>query len=195
MNAGRALGARGPHTLPLPVVTIACGCAALALRPVGAVAAVAVTVAVGMIGLLVPAPRPADALTGKRQAGVRWVVAMAVGLAAFTMGQTLSHPDPTPLWLPAVLASGVAAIAEEGFFRRLVYDELARWGPAAAIVGAAVLFALVHAPAYGVGTMMINLAAGLLFGWQRWATGGWSAPALTHLTANLLHYTNLLSVG
>jgi membrane protease YdiL (CAAX protease family) len=49
-----------------------------------------------------------------------------------------------------------------------------------------VAFALVHLPGYGVSAFPINLAAGLLLGWQRWASGGWSAPALTHIAANLL---------
>jgi hypothetical protein len=39
---------------------------------------------------------------------------------------------------------------------------------------------------YGTSTLPINLAAGVLFGWQRWATGGWTAPAATHVFANLV---------
>jgi len=128
-------------------------------------------------------------------AGTRWMAAMIVGLGALAISQTQSHVDATPVWLPAVAAGLLAAVAEEGFFRRLVYGALIRWGPVMAIGGAAVLFAAVHMPSYGAAVLPINLAAGLLFGWQRWATGGWSAPALTHVAANLLHYTNLLAVG
>jgi hypothetical protein len=29
------------------------------------------------------------------------------------------------------------------------------------------------------------VAAGLSLGWQRWATGSWRVPALTHVLANL----------
>jgi hypothetical protein len=32
----------------------------------------------------------------------------------------------------------------------------------------------------------VDLGAGLLFGWQRWASGGWAAPAITHGAANLM---------
>jgi hypothetical protein len=32
----------------------------------------------------------------------------------------------------------------------------------------------------------LDLAAGLIFGWQRRATGSWTAPAATHVIANLL---------
>lgn len=179
----------------LLVTAIVCGCVALALRPTGSFLAVAVLVPVGVIGFLAPAPRPAPVARPAWPAGARWMAAMVVGLGAVATGQTMSHVDATPVWLPAVAAGLLAAVAEEGFFRRLVYSALIRWGPVMAIGGAAVLFAAVHMPSYGAAVLPINLAAGLLFGWQRWATGGWSAPALTHVAANLLHYTNLLSVG
>jgi hypothetical protein len=32
----------------------------------------------------------------------------------------------------------------------------------------------------------LDLAAGLLLGWQRATTGSWAAPAVTHVVANLL---------
>jgi hypothetical protein len=32
----------------------------------------------------------------------------------------------------------------------------------------------------------IDLAAGAVLGWQRWATGSWAVPAVTHVVANLL---------
>jgi membrane protease YdiL (CAAX protease family) len=32
----------------------------------------------------------------------------------------------------------------------------------------------------------LDLAAGLLLGWQRQATGSWAVPAATHVVANLL---------
>ena len=32
----------------------------------------------------------------------------------------------------------------------------------------------------------VDLGAGLVFGWQRWATGSWVAPAGTHAAANLV---------
>jgi hypothetical protein len=30
------------------------------------------------------------------------------------------------------------------------------------------------------------VGAGLLFGWQRWASGTWTVPAATHAVANAL---------
>jgi membrane protease YdiL (CAAX protease family) len=86
-----------------------------------------------------------------------------------------------------VLALGVgAAVSEELFFRRLVYGALEPWHPAAAIIGSALLFALVHVPLYGPAVFWVDLGAGLVFSWQRWASGDWTAPAATHAVANVL---------
>jgi hypothetical protein len=32
----------------------------------------------------------------------------------------------------------------------------------------------------------IDLAAGLVLSWQRWASGSWRVPAVTHVLANVL---------
>ena len=78
-------------------------------------------------------------------------------------------------------------MAEELFFRRLVYGWLASsWGAAVAICGSGVAFAAIHVPVYGFAVLPIDTAAGLLLGWQRWMTGGWSASGLTHVAANLI---------
>jgi membrane protease YdiL (CAAX protease family) len=168
------------------LLAAAAGSLALALRPTGVPAAVLIAASVGAIGLVARVPRDPGA---PRPTVAAWWLALAVGLAAFVAGRTHGHAAAPVWWMPAVLGSAVAAVAEEAFFRRLVYGVLAQRGVATAIAGAALLFALVHLPAYGVSTVPINLAAGLLLGWQRWAAGGWSAPAITHLAANLLHYT------
>ena len=57
----------------------------------------------------------------------------------------------------------------------------------ALVVGLGIVaFALVHLTVYGAWVLPIDLAAGLVLGWQRWATGSWRAPAVTHAFANLL---------
>jgi len=83
-------------------------------------------------------------------------------------------------------ANALAAVAEEIFFRRLTFGWLMRWGSGIAVIGSAGAFALVHARAYGLPALPLDLAAGILFGWQRWSSGGWVASALTHVVANLL---------
>jgi membrane protease YdiL (CAAX protease family) len=84
------------------------------------------------------------------------------------------------------LSNSLAAVAEEAFFRKLVYGWLAPMRAEFAVAGSALLFALVHVPIYGVAVFWVDLGAGLLFGWQRWASGRWDVPAATHVAANLL---------
>jgi membrane protease YdiL (CAAX protease family) len=80
----------------------------------------------------------------------------------------------------------LAAVAEERFFRRLCFGLLSPAGPGYAVVATAVLFAAVHVGTYGVWVLPVDLAAGLLLGWQRWSTGSWTVPAITHAVANVL---------
>ncbi len=120
-------------------------------------------------------------------ASLRWLLVAGLGSLSFLAASTLIMNNPLPRAATvAILSSVVAAIAEEIFFRRLVYGWLERWGTALAVVGSAALFALIHVPVYGPGVLPLDFAAGLIFAWQRRATGGWTAPAATHVFANLL---------
>lgn len=169
-------------------LAIALGCAALALRPPASPAGLLVIVAVGIAGAWLPVWRedaPAQAAT-ERPTISRWMTVAAVGIGAFVLARTLARPVHPPATGVAAGATVLAALAEEAFFRRLAYGWLARWGAGLAVAGAALAFALVHIPGYGPRVVPLNLAAGLLLGWQRWASGGWSAPAVTHAAANLL---------
>jgi membrane protease YdiL (CAAX protease family) len=179
---------------PWLIASIAAGGVLLASRVPGTAAAVLATVLAGVLGARVgiggardavlPAPHvaPSSPLTGANG----WAVTVLVGVAAFSVVRMIGTVHPGPVVWPAAVAGIVAAVAEEAFFRRLVYGALARFGPAAAVFGAAALFAIVHVPAYGVGVLPIDFAGGVVLGWQRWASGGWSAPAITHVAANLL---------
>jgi membrane protease YdiL (CAAX protease family) len=107
-----------------------------------------------------------------------------VGLG--TVAWMSGTPVPIP-WSPWAPVLGVcAAVAEEALFRRLAYGRLLRFGAPVAIVGSALAFALLHVPLYGVAVLPIDLGAGLLLSWQRWASGTWTVPAATHAAANLL---------
>jgi membrane protease YdiL (CAAX protease family) len=80
----------------------------------------------------------------------------------------------------------LAAVAEEALFRRAAYGWLAHSGPVIAVLVSALLFAAVHVPLYGVAAFPVDLGAGLLLSWQRWAAGTWTVPAATHAAANVL---------
>jgi membrane protease YdiL (CAAX protease family) len=163
-------------------LAVAGGTLALAARAPSPFA-VAVTAAVGAVGGMV-AVRRSEALSAVR---LRWLAVVALGTLPFLAATTLLMNNPLPRAAGvAIAASVVAAVAEEIFFRRLVYGWLERWSVALAIGGSAALFALIHVPVYGLGVLPLDFAAGLVFAWQRRASGGWTAPAATHVFANLM---------
>jgi membrane protease YdiL (CAAX protease family) len=133
------------------------------------------------VGVLWPGP---PAVRPVRGAGN----VLLLGVGAFVVGRVLAS-GPAPVAAASGVVVGMntlAAVAEEAFFRRLVYGALLPGGPWAALVGSSVLFAAVHVTVYGWWVLPIDLAAGLLLGWQRQVTGSWAVPAVTHAVANLL---------
>jgi membrane protease YdiL (CAAX protease family) len=180
----RAAAAR-PHPA-LAWLVVACGLAALVVRVklVGAPGAATLFAAL-LAGLAVVSaitPVPTGASPGLRAAPVAIAGAVVVVSASLALGRGVPLPHGA-----LALALGVgAALSEELFFRRLVYGALVAWHPAVAVVGSALVFALVHVPLYGRAVVWVNLGAGLLFAWQRWATGDVRASAATHALANLL---------
>ena len=119
-----------------------------------------------------------------------WGVPLGLGLVAVVGAGVVGGPvgDRRVGGLAMGLAL-VAAVAEEALFRRVLYERLLRFGVVAAVGGSAVVFALVHLPAYGLAAMPVDLGAALLLGWQRYASGRWTVPAVTHAVANLLAVT------
>ena len=78
------------------------------------------------------------------------------------------------------------AVAEEFFLRGALYDAVAdRAGETAAIVVAAVAFALLHVPLYGWQVLALDVVVGLIFGELRRRTGTPAAPAVAHVGADL----------
>ncbi len=116
-----------------------------------------------------------------------WLV-LGVGVAAFAAGRLLAVGTlpAAPLVCQSLALNSLAAVSEEAFFRRLAYGVAAARGPAVAIGASAVVFAAVHVTVWGWAVLPLDLAAGLVLGWQRWASGGWSVPAATHVAANVL---------
>jgi membrane protease YdiL (CAAX protease family) len=176
------------------VLVVAAGCGVLAARPalipgVGEPTAVlvgifAVLLAAGWWWPLADHPAREGPLTaGLMAAGP----VLFIGLAAFGVGRLLSHgAAPLPFNGTVVALNTLAAVSEEAFFRRLVYGALARRSPLLAGLASAALFAAVHVSVYGAWVLPLDLAAGLVLSWQRWATGSWVVPAVTHAFANLL---------
>ena len=174
------------------VLVVAAGCAALTARPLlldltgGRPAPVLTALFLCLLGVGVLWPAAARATPTGPARSVLPVLALGIG--AFVVGRVLvaGSPAPASATVLVVALNTLAAVSEEAFFRRLVYGALLAAGPTAAVVGSAVLFAAVHVTVYGAWVLPLDLAAGLLFGWQRQATGTWVVPAATHAVANLL---------
>lgn len=175
-------GARAARIHPLLQASVAAaGLIALTSREVGW-GAIAIVVAVGCAAVAMPQVGEARAQDGLRG----WAFVVLLGVVAFAVVRARIQ---TPLFQfshAAAIAGAVAAVSEELFFRRFLYGWLLPWGVPIALVGSALAFAAVHGPQYGLFAVPIDFGAGLILGWQRWATGGWTAPAVTHVAANLL---------
>ena len=133
---------------------------------------------------------PAGSAEREGGAPLGWGPALVIGVAAVGFAGVVGGPvADRRAGAAAVLLAVVAAVAEEALFRRVLYGWLARFGPVVAVVGSAVVFALVHLPGYGIAAMPVDLGAALLLSWQRYACGRWTVPAVTHAVANLLAVT------
>jgi membrane protease YdiL (CAAX protease family) len=120
-------------------------------------------------------------------AAIGWGVAGAVVLCApvvlVRMGHPLHDVDGFASWAVVVT---LVATAEELFLRGAVYDAVADAGnEAAAVVVGAVAFAALHVPLYGWHVVPLDLVVGLVLGELRRASGTPTAPAVTHVSADL----------
>jgi membrane protease YdiL (CAAX protease family) len=127
---------------------------------------------------------------GAARGPLGWKVPLVLGLAGVVGAGIVAGPvADRRVGGVAVGLALLAAVAEEALFRRVLYDRLLRFGVVVAVAGSAVLFVLVHLPAYGLAAMPVDVGAALLLGWQRYASGRWTVPAVTHAVANLLAVT------
>ena len=161
----------------LPMV-LALGLAALTLRGVAMWSFVVALLAAAGVVLAQPATR-------ERADRTRWLTITTAGIAACAVVRFALPGVPVRTTLLGIVASIAAAVGEEIVFRRGLYGALERWGPLVAVVVSALAFGLVHVPMYGWAVVPVDVGAGLVFGWQRWASGNWTSPAVAHVAANL----------
>lgn len=187
MSAHPATTPSTAWALPAGAVAAA-GCCLLLVRPQLLRASPDPTATVVIVFAALLAVGLAWPVAPERAVAVRTTaLVVGLGLVAFALGRLIGGGTaPASPTAKIVALNTLAAVSEEAFFRRLVYSTLVPSGPAVAVAGSALLFALVHLTVYGAWVLPIDLAAGLVLGWQRWATGSWRAPAVTHAFANLL---------
>lgn len=169
------------------LLVLAGSVALLLSRPALSATRSAPIVLVALYAAIAGASAVVNIAPGERSAALAPSTVLKLGLVGLgTVAWLSGAPVPIP-WSPWAPVLGVcAAVAEEALFRRLAYGRLLRFGVPVAIVGSAAAFALLHVPLYGVAVLPIDLGAGLLLSWQRWASGTWTVPAATHAAANLL---------
>jgi membrane protease YdiL (CAAX protease family) len=181
----RAVLERPDRRLAGPVI-VAAGISLLLARPLVVSAPqaritlfAAAYLAIGLASIAIPVARG--------RAHLAPPAVLVLGLAAIAGAGIVAGPPIPVAWSSAALPlSLLAAVAEEALFRRVAFARLERFGPFVAVALSACLFALVHLPAYGIAALPVDLGAGLLFGWQRWASGSWTVPAASHAAANAL---------
>jgi hypothetical protein len=146
----------------------------------GRVVALAATMAAILVSSLLVPVAPARAM-------LRPSIVLAIGLAAIAVALVAGgRPAASPVAVWSLPLALLAAVAEEALFRRAAYAALERHGAVIAVGVTAAAFALVHVPLYGWAALPVDLGAGLLLSWQRWASGTWTVPAATHAAANVV---------
>jgi len=93
-------------------------------------------------------------------------------------------PPPVPAALAACAVLVMAAASEEVIWRRVVLGELLRLGPAAAVAGSTLGFALVHRT-----RQLLHLGTGAAFGGLYMVTGALLASIAAHSAYNVLLLT------
>jgi len=162
---------------------VAAGCLVLTARPFPTPVLLAVFIVLGLVGWRWPLP----AADGPDAAAAAVLPVLLMGLIAFAAGRLIGGGHALmPATGGAVALNTLAAVAEEAFFRRLLFGLLLPFGVATAIAGSALAFALIHVSIYGWWVVPLDIVAGLILGWQRSASGTWAVPAVTHAVANLL---------
>jgi membrane protease YdiL (CAAX protease family) len=102
-------------------------------------------------------------------------------LAVAWRGPVVAAGHPVRLLLFVAVLFGFAASAEEVVWRRVVLGELLRAGPAAAVAGSSLGFALSHRARPG-----LHLGTGTVFGCVYLATGVLAACIAAHWLYNVL---------
>lgn len=154
---------------------------AAASMPAGGVFAVSLLAVAIAAGWRPGPPRLAAVALGAAGGGVligSWLVAggsPGIEIAPINAGLAL--------WTPLVAA---VAVAEEVVMRGALFNAIrSGWGDGVALAVTTILFAALHVPLYGVGSLPLDLAAGMLLGGLRIVSGGVLAPALAHVLADL----------
>ena len=129
---------------------------------------------------------------------IAWILASELLIRAFGLAQARAWPHYPPILLTVrILMIGIAGpLAEELVMRGMIWHRLQRTavGPLGAIVIVAVLWAAMHYR-YGLGTLPLIAADGVLLGLARYRGGSLWLPIAMHVLANLISIGQSLAMG
>jgi membrane protease YdiL (CAAX protease family) len=138
--------------------------------------------------------RYSTAATGLLRGGA-WAMGFGVMAVAVLIAGRMAGVDPIGLFPsrlsgrpPAVLlyfivGAGIAPIAEEIYFRGLIFGYLRRWGPIMAVLGSTLLFVAVHPNLQKI--PITQIIGGLLFGVAYEVEKNLMVPIVIHASGNL----------
>jgi membrane protease YdiL (CAAX protease family) len=114
-------------------------------------------------------------------------VGLAVGRLAGVLPvglfQSRMPQQPFDIFSYFLVGAGVAPIAEEIYFRGLVFGYLRRWGPITAILGSTLLFVVVHPDLQNI--PIPQIVGGLLFALSYEVEKNLMVPIIIHMSGNL----------
>jgi membrane protease YdiL (CAAX protease family) len=103
---------------------------------------------------------------------------------AFFAHSNGAHPYGS--YLNWAIVVSIVALAEEAFFRGVLFEAVQKWrGETAAILIAAAAFAALHIPLYGWHVVPLDFTVGVWLGALRAVSGSWVAPGISHTLADL----------
>lgn len=134
-------------------------------------------------------------LTGLRPSRIPWAgVGLGIAGAAILVALSLVGLPRVVLgaravagslawWVPLVT---LVAASEELVLRGVLFDALRdRGGEAAAVAVTALLFAVIHLPLYGLGSLGLDVSVGVFLGCLRVISGNVTAPLVAHVLADV----------
>ncbi|WP_300461055.1 type II CAAX endopeptidase family protein [Desulfobacula sp.] len=193
------------------LILCACEAGALVLSPfLPPLAALAITRSTQIIGLLLllwrtPGGLAFAGLSQKKgisglKAGIVWSLgfALAAGITGFLLNLTGINPlsmahSPVPpdnQWLFFLTGGLISPVAEEIFFRGILYSVLRRLGVAVAVVLSTLVFAFVHGPQGGL--PVFQLVGGLVFALSFEVSKSLVTPMVIHVLGNLALFSMAL---
>lgn len=100
--------------------------------------------------------------------------------------------DALTLGLAAVLVCGVAPLAEEVWFRGVIFRSLLPWGPPVAMATSGLVFSAVH---LDLGSLLPFTLVGALIAWLYWRRGNLADAAVFHYAFNATSLVLLVARG